>query len=51
MEQEVACSSSNLMQHYEAIIGLVTGPGLTDADKYAFSLTRMRDIVLDCMTA
>ena len=33
MEQEVVCSASNLMQHYEAVLSLVLGPGLTDADK------------------
>lgn len=33
MEQEVACSAGNLMQHYEAVLSLVLGQGLTDADK------------------
>ncbi|KAL0041923.1 hypothetical protein WJX79_009001 [Trebouxia sp. C0005] len=33
MEQEVVCSAGNLMQHYEAVLSLVLGQGLTDADK------------------
>ena len=33
MEQEIVCSASNLMQQYEAVLSLVLGPGLTDADK------------------
>ena len=33
MEQEVACSATNLMTHYEAILDLTKGQTLTDEDK------------------
>ena len=48
MEQEVVCSASNLIQHYEATLGLVLGPGLTDADKYAHVLCRMPHLLQAC---
>ncbi|KAK9815570.1 hypothetical protein WJX72_006038 [[Myrmecia] bisecta] len=33
LEQEVACSSGNLMGHYEAVLQLVQDPHLTDEDR------------------
>ena len=34
MEQEVACSATNLMTHYEAILDLIRGQNLSDDDKW-----------------
>ena len=33
LEQEVACSATNLMTHYEAILDVTRGQTLTDDDK------------------
>ena len=46
MEQEIVCSASNLIQHYEAVLGLVLGSGLTDADKYAICATLIHSSAL-----
>ena len=36
VEQEVCCSTGNLMGHYEAVRDLINSPHITDDDRWEF---------------